>query len=283
MTNEIEKRAAPAPAPLFVSVEMRQDAIEKACTNSVQYTALFASLQKACTDNPKILQCSPASVMDCMLACAMVGINPSGQHNSAWFIPYGSTCKLMIGFNGYIDLITRSSDWHSITAECVYAGEKFEAWGGTRNEIIHQIDIHKRGRITDIVGTYAIARGPNGAMQSVVLDKTDIQKAYQSSKNKAMWDGLNRPEMVKKTAIRKLAKYMVLDRAGQFGVALMDDTQGYEHRQVVSGDNQDLENDLKGLVGDVDPATNEPIPDTFEGGDAFAASMQVDNEAEGRR
>ncbi len=273
MTTEIQK-TGPQKAPLIVSVESRREAIENACSNSIEYTALISSLQKAVTQTPKILQCSPASVMDCLLACAMIGMNPNGEHNSAWLIPYGQACKLMIGYNGYIDLITRSSDWHSITAECVYKDEPFDVHGGTRNEIIHTIDIHKREHVRDIVGTYAIARGPNGAMQSVVLSNADIQKSYQASKNKQMWDGLNRPEMVKKTAIRKLAKYMVLDRIGRYAVAIMDDTHGYESNHTATGNHSDLENDLKGLVGGVDPETGEEIPATFTGQREFVDSLE---------
>ena len=264
MNNEIQ---APPTPPLLVKVEDKMEAIQNACSDSVTATALFSALQKSCTNTPKLLQCTPATVMDSMLACAMIGIIPNGQHNSAWLIPYGKECKVMIGYNGYIDLITRSSDWHSVSAELVYEGERFEVHAGTRNEIIHDIDITKRGNVRDIVATYAIARGPNGAVQREVLDKSDIQKAYASSKNKSLWDGVNRGEMTKKTAVRKLAKYMVLDRVGQYGVAIADDAHGYKYVENVSGSVDDLKNDLEALTGgpapepERDPDTGDIIPD----------------------
>jgi phage RecT family recombinase len=246
MTTEIQQ----APRhELFVSIEKRQQAIVDACSDSVQFTSLFTSLQKASTANPKILRCSPASVMDCMLCCAKLGIDPNGEHNGAWLIPYGNTLKVMIGYNGYIDLITRSSDWFSVSAENVYHGEHFEAHAGTRNEIIHQIDIDKRDNPSMVIASYAMARGPGGACQWIVCDKADLQKSYNASKKKDMWNGFNRPEMTKKTAVRKLAKYMVLDRIGREATAVYDDVHGYAQRQPVSGENEDLRKELGDLLG----------------------------------
>lgn len=267
--TQIETTQPPAPQehPMFTSIMQREASIMDACSGSVEHKAIIAATKKACQDQPKLLNATPASMLNCVMSCAMLGIIPNGLHNSAWLIPYGREAKLMIGYNGYIDLITRSSSWDSVEARLVYEGEHFEVHAGTRNEIIHIEDITKRGDVRKIIAAYAVARGPNGAIQWEVCTKQDIQKAYNASKNKSLWDGDNRPEMTKKTAVRKLAKYMVLDRLGQYGVAVVDDTHGYKHVQNVSGEPQDLEDGLRGLVtGEVIDAEPEPErdPDTGE-------------------
>lgn len=257
-----ELTASPPPPPLLMKIEKRHEIIREACTSSVQYGMLFTSLQKAVAENPKILNCSPTSVLDAMLAAAKLGIDPNGEHNSAWFIPYGQDLKLMIGFNGYIDLITRSSTWHSVTAECVYHGEAFEVHGGTRNEIIHGLDISKRDKPDQIVGAYAIANGPGGAHQFAVLDRAAINRSQGASKNKRLWQGHERPEMVKKTAVRMLAKQMVLDRIGKFAVAVADDAHGFRMGGTATGDPDDLRASVGAMLQEPerDPDTGEIIP-----------------------
>lgn len=261
--------------PLLVSIEKRSEAIQQACSSSVQYINLYTSLQKAIADSPKILNCSAASVMDCMMACAKLGIDPSGEHNSAWFIPYKDTLKLMIGYNGYIDLITRSSQWTSVSAEVVYKDEHFEAHAGSRNELVHTIDISKRDNPVMIVAAYAIANGPNGAHQWSVLDRMGINRAYQASKRKNLWDGFARPEMIKKSAVRALSKYMVLDALGKYAVAVTDEAHETGFSSVrPSGDVDDLRKGLKAFVGTVDPDTGEEVPPPSNDGDQFLESME---------
>lgn len=254
MNNDIQK-SEPPKSRIIAAVEERLDSIREACTKNINEIQLLSSFKKACTDKPSLRDSTEASVMNCMLACATLGLNPNGEHNSGWLIPYKNRkkniieCKLRIGYNGYIDLITRSSDWFSVTAECVYEGERFEALGGTENTIHHTIDITKRADPKKIVAVYAIARGPNGAVQWVVLDKADLNKSRSASQNKDMWDGADYPEMAKKSGIRKLSKYMVLDRLGRLAVAIMDDTHGYNFNRPVSNNPQDLESELRDMVG----------------------------------
>ena len=261
--NSTEIQQAPT-HPVFIAVEQRMEIIQQACSNNIQFANLFTSLQKASASNPKILQCSKASVLDALMAAAKLGIDPSGEHNSAWFIPFKGKLTLMLGYNGYIDLITRSSTWHSVHAEVVYEGESFEVLGGTANEIRHTPDLAIRNDLQGrkIIGAYAIANGPGGACQFAVLDKPAIMRAYQASKNKMLWDGSTRPEMVKKTAVRALAKMMVLDRIGKFATAISDDGDGYEMR-AAPATAQDVQSQIVEML-EIDPDTNEHVPPASE-------------------
>lgn len=256
-TTELAENQSNKP-PLLISVEKRQQAIIDACSGSVEYISILSSLQKAITKDNRILQCNPSSVLDAMLACAKLGIDPSGEHNSGWFIRYGSDLKLMIGYNGFIDLITRSGRYSQVEAEVVYEGEVYEVHRGTRNEIIHSINPKVRnGTEGNIIGAYAVARGDTGVHQFVALSNCDIQSARSASKNANLWNK-HYPEMVKKTAVRNLAKWMVLDRIGQQATAISDDGDGYDFGRRQSS-NPDGMNKLQSRVHDLlDKPSEQP-------------------------
>lgn len=262
-TDKTEIVAAPPKAPLLVSMERREQAISDACSDSgVRYINLMTSLQKAVSKDSKILQCTPASVLDSLMACAKLGIDPSGEHNSGWFIRYGSELKLMIGYNGFIDLITRSGQYTQVEAEVVFKGEEFKVHRGTRNEIIHEFDLDCRSAPSNmIVACYAFARGPSGS-QFVALTLQDINRARGASKNKSLWDK-HYPEMVKKSAVRNLAKWMVLDRIGKEAVAISDDADGYDFKERPTGVVSDLRDSVGRFINEkAEAPENEPEPPT---------------------
>jgi recombination protein RecT len=261
-SNEIRQIEQP---PLLISIEKRQQSIVDACSDSIQYSSLLSSLQKSITKDSRILACTPVSVLDAMLACAKLGIDPSGEHNTGWFIRYGSELKLMIGYNGYIDLITRSGKYQQVEAEVVYEGEKYEVHRGTRNEIIHEIDFDIRNNPeSKITSSYAVARG-NGCNQFVALSRTDIDIARSASKNKSLWEK-HRAEMCKKTSVRNLAKWMVLDSIGRYASAISDEGDGYEHgNRRVSNEAQSASvDDLRKRIGSIKSDDSEPVEEAPE-------------------
>lgn len=267
-----QKRTRP---PLLEKIETRAANIAAACSDTIEYETIMSSLEKAIAADTQILNCTPASVVGAMIASAKLGIDPSGEHNSGWFIRYGKELKLMIGYNGYIDLITRSGVYTHIVAEVVYDGEIYEAHAGTRGEIVHEINPKIRNEAGEhlIVGAYAVAFSPAGAHQFVTVSKRDIEASRSASKSKTGPWKQRYAEMVKKTAVRSLAKWMVLDRIGQEATAISDDGDGFDYRRPVRNDAQSRESfagSIKELAGE--PEQTEPQePDGFV--DEIAAEM----------
>lgn len=290
MTNEPAEIQKANKAPLLVSMEKRQGAIQEACASgSVAFIDIMSSLQKAILKDNRIAGCDPASVCDAMMACAKLGIDPSGEHNNGWFICYKNELKLMIGYGGYIDLITRSGQYNQIDTEVVYAGEAFEAHRGSRNEIIHEISNEIRNKQTQgnyqVASAYAIARGPSGLLQFMTINKHDIEAARNASKagGEGPWK-YRYTEMVKKTAVRALAKWMVLDRLGQEATAISDEGDGFSYRKGVqnaAGGHEALENMMRDDLGQSVPEQLEaltvdpkPSQDTFDV-EGISAAMDV--------
>lgn len=131
----------------------------------------------AATQNPKLLQCSPASIYKAALEVAQLQLEPNTVLQEAFLIPYrrGSQteCQVQIGKNGWVKLAYRTGKVKSINALPVYQGEEFK-WQPTQTpEVIHYPDMEiKKG--AKIVAAYAWAELSDGSRMYEVLRKYEI-------------------------------------------------------------------------------------------------------------
>jgi recombination protein RecT len=77
-------------------------------------------------------KCTASSFLSCLMGCSLLGLEPNTPLGQAYLIPYKNKregtvdCTLIIGYQGYLDLVRRSGQVASIQAFAVYAGDKFE-------------------------------------------------------------------------------------------------------------------------------------------------------------
>jgi len=158
----------------------------------------------ALTRTPKLQECTPESVMKCLLDCSAMGIEPDGRR--AHLIPYGRECTLIIDYKGLVELIRRSGDVASIRAETV-CEKDFFAW--SNGEIEHNINWREdRGEVQAV---YATATMTTGETQSAVLTRAEVNAIRDKSKAGKSGPWVNYwAEMAKKTAVRRLSKMLPL-------------------------------------------------------------------------
>jgi len=165
----------------------------------------------ALTRTPKFQECTPESVMKCLLDCSAMGIEPDNRR--AYLIPYKRECTLIISYMGLIELIRRSGDVVSIRAETVCEKDHF-AW--SNGEIEHSINWREdRGEAQAV---YAEAVMKSGERQAAVMTRAEVNairdrsSGYQYAireKKDHPWI-TDWPEMAKKTAVRRLSKMLPL-------------------------------------------------------------------------
>lgn len=158
----------------------------------------------AMTRTPKLMQCTPASMMKCLLDCSAMGIEPDNRR--AYLIPYGTEATLIVSYMGLIELIRRSGDVTSIRAETVCENDFFTWENG---QVEHKIDWRKpRGAMQAV---YAEAIMKSGEKQTAVMTKEEVENIRKKSKasGSAPW-AEHFDEMAKKTAVRRLSKMMPL-------------------------------------------------------------------------
>jgi len=168
---------------------------------------------------PKLGECDPASVMQALMTCSQHGIEPDGRR--AHLIPYGKQCQLIIDYKGIVELVMRSGNISYIHADVIYANDEFDY---DRGELkAHKYDLG--GDRGDLVGCYALCRFKDGTEKCEVMSKAEVEairvrsKAGKSGPWVTDWN-----EMAKKTAFRRLSKWLPMD--GEVREAFeSDDTQ----------------------------------------------------------
>jgi recombination protein RecT len=158
----------------------------------------------ALTRTPKLTECTPASLMKCLLDLSAMGLEPDGRR--AHLIPYGKEATLVIDYKGLVELIRRSGDVASIRAETVCENDSF-AW--TNGQVHHAVDWRQpRGKVQAV---YAEAVMKSGERQSAVMTHDEVEAIRKRSKagNSGPWV-TDWAEMAKKTAVRRLSKMLPL-------------------------------------------------------------------------
>lgn len=99
---------------------------------------------------PKLAQCTPESFLSSLMACSVLGLEPNTPLGQAYLIPYDNNrlvegqwrkvteCQVIIGYQGYIDLMRRSGMVASIQATAVYDGDDFEYELGLNPTLKHK-------------------------------------------------------------------------------------------------------------------------------------------------
>jgi recombination protein RecT len=181
-------------------------AIRGAITPDLLIRATLTYAQK----NPGVFKCTRESIAKCLLDCAALGLLPDGTLGTAYLVPYKTTCTLIIGYRGLIELARRSGQLTSIEAHVVLEGDEFRCEFGLEPVLKHVPRIDG-GADRKVVAAYAIAHFKDGGHHAEVMSKTDVDAIRNRSRA-----GGNGPwvtdyaEMAKKTVVRRLMKYLPL-------------------------------------------------------------------------
>ena len=173
---------------------------------------------------PQLADCNQASFFECLLALASHGLEPDGRR--AHLIPFRNNkaqrtdCQLIIDYKGLVELAKRSGNVATIHADIVCDGDQF-IWNKGRVEK-HEIDFRSpRGKM---FAAYAMCVMKDGSEQAVCLQKEEIDAVRKQSRagTSGPWK-THYEEMAKKTAFRRLSKWLTLSPEFMNAVALDDD------------------------------------------------------------
>lgn len=171
----------------------------------------------AISRNPDIAKCTQASIVRALIDAAELGIQPGGTMGRGYLVPRmnkkvtpaAMECCFDPGWRGLIDVARRSGQIARIEAHVVYQRDVFRVTYGVESKIIHEPALD--GDAGPIVAAYAVAFFKDGTYQAEVLRKADLDKIKKSSASQngpwATWYD----EMARKSAVRRLAKYLPYD------------------------------------------------------------------------
>lgn len=239
----------------------------------------------AISKNADILACTPVSIVRAVIEAAEVGLEPTGSLNRAWLVPFRANqqspkeAQLVIGYQGYADLMRDSGHVRRITTEVVYDGDVFKVVKGSDEpRIIHE-PAYTTEDPTKITHAYAVAWFADGGRQFEVMTKAQIDaiRAKSKQKNGAAWTQ-GYAQMARKTVLRRLSNYMPLSDRARDAIA-RDDLREYGSPTPAQASTEtrtgSLKERLKGATPKNGPGADE-TPETAPSSSEESASQQTE-------
>lgn len=160
--------------------------------------------------NPKLLECTQASLFAAITEAATLGLETDGVLGHAYLVPYGNEVQLLPGYKGLIDLCRRSGNISTIYAHVVRPKDFFDYELGLHLKLIHKPSREPHdGKFTH---TYAVCHLRDGGEQFEVMTFQEIEdhkKRYAKGYNRSDSPWNTNPEsMHKKTVLRRLVKML---------------------------------------------------------------------------
>jgi recombination protein RecT len=208
-------------------IESKWGDIQKALPQHVTPTRFLRVIQNALGKNPKLLDCTPTSLIAAITVSSELGLEINTPLGLAYVIPYQQSKKdaggrwvktmeaqFQIGYKGIIDLAYRSGRVRSIAAEVVYANDEFRRTLGLHRDLIHVPATSDRG---EAIGYYATVYvdGVDPIFDFMTAEEAHehgkrFSKAYQydlkENKQTSPWS-TNFDAMALKTVVLKALKF----------------------------------------------------------------------------
>lgn len=153
-----------------------------------QALRFLSGVMAAVQRTPKLLACTPLTVVNSFMTMAQLGLMPSDVSGEAYVMPYKnkgvSEAQFQLGYKGLVTLFYRSGAVKDIVAEIVYEKDQFEYVNGV---VDHRPDVFLDDR-GPAKGAYVIIRLMTGGSITKVMSKKDILEiASKFSKSYYQW------------------------------------------------------------------------------------------------
>jgi recombination protein RecT len=235
----VKKDLGPPPEPVAAMkywITKSQGAFGKILPKHLTAERFVKVAHASITKNPKLALCEPKDIVMALIQCSEMGLEPNTPLHHVHLIPFknGRASKqksqelgrkvdvydvqVIVGFEGYLDLIYRSGKILSLSSNVIYETDEYDYDLGSKPFIHHKPNlkirsIEQRGSILAAYLTAQIDGGGTKVELMPYADIVDIRDRSQGYKY-AVQDGKDHPwissfaEMAKKTAIRRGQKQM---------------------------------------------------------------------------
>lgn len=258
LQTPIERKETPPLITMLAAPSVKKK-LSAAAGELMSPDRMLALVSRSVRTTPKLLQCSPESVIGAMLASASLGLEPNTPQQQAFLIPYKTRklidgkwqdiyeCQFQIGARGYITLAYRSGYVESIQASAIHENDVFEHMMGSEAFLKFAKTLREPG---PIIGAFCFTRLKGGGEAATVLPIAEIYKARDRSETyKALVRGVQEAandkerakaqakldetpwimfedDMATKTAIKKHAKQLPIQAGDHLAAAVaMDESR----------------------------------------------------------
>lgn len=248
------------------------DAISNALPNGQNPNRLIQMAAFIISGDDKLKECTPRSIIGCVLKTAILGLNPA--LGECYYIPrrrniaprdqqpkFVVEATFQDSYSGLVSLVRRSGQVKSVFAEVVRQGDEFSFQRGTSPCIIHKptLDTEKPK-----IAAYAVIEYMNGGVEFSMMSPQQINQHRMKNPQQgergasgiwAEWQD----SMWKKTALRDVLK--TAPKSTDVSMALMTDNavmypESFQKGVVDPG--RVYRGDEQGTVQEAEPATSLP-------------------------
>jgi recombination protein RecT len=200
-------------------IEGMRPQLEMALPKHLNADRLIQMAANLITKNPKLGECSAASLMGAVMEASILGFKPANALGQCYFVPYGGHVQFQVGYKGYVDLARRSGQIKTLYAYVVRKGDEFVYELGLEPKLTHKPTGASDQEVTHV---YAVAHYKDGGYNFVVLTRDEVEKLrlrnpMQKGAPRGAWQ-TDYEAMAKAKAIKQLAKYMPLSDEMQSAV-----------------------------------------------------------------
>lgn len=238
----------------------------------VTMAQVISTAMEVCAENKALLNCVAKTILVAVKTAADFALSFKKVLGQAYLIPrriQGTmTATLQIGYRGWLEMVRRAADVEMVDCDCVYTGEVFVVTKGDLPKLEHKMDLSLRlDHDKDICAAYAVAYYKDSARPHFeVMTRKDIDdiRARSMSPDKGPWV-TDYPAMARKSAIRRLVKYLPLsaERAEVLAKAMEYDnrTEGLAALALPSPDDVTPEERTAGFLEELTAADGEKPSD----------------------
>lgn len=260
-------------------IAKRREAFAAVATRYLTPERLVKLAQVVVAKTPALADCSTISVLDSLMVCARLGLEPN-EPGGVWLVPFKGVCTPIIDYRGALDVCRRSND-----IGAVHAGVRHEKDGWTYSidttsdhlvTLRHQPADGERG---PIVGFYFVAKLKTGECQAAYLSKQQVD-AYRArsradQKGFSPWK-TDYEAMAMKTAVRRGVNLLPRNDHTQLLREELHQEELRDLEPIGPGveSNRDAVARLLGIIGEEDKTMADEIAGLFES-NRFGAARQL--------
>lgn len=186
--------------------ELRRGELKAALPSDVSVDSFIRAAMTSAALNPDILGCSWQSIWNACLRACRDGLLPDGVEGA--IVPFKGTATWIPMYQGLLRRFRRSGQFRWITANLVRAGEEFTHYIDEHGEHFRHVPGDNFGAAIEKI--YALATTKDGGVFVAVLsiaEANKIRAMSRTTREDAPWRQWE-SEMYKKTALRRLSKYL---------------------------------------------------------------------------
>lgn len=206
-----ENHAEPKTVRTLIESQNFQSAIANVLPTHLTPARFVRIAIAATTRTPKLQECDPNTVLQCLITLSQFGLEPDGRN--AHLIPFWNSqrktfeCQLIIDYKGLAALAKRSGQVSYVHADAVCEKDDFEYNKGV--VVKHEVNFKEdRGKPYCY---YAMVRFKDGTEQADCMTRVEVDRirARSRAKDSGPWV-TDYDEMAKKTVFRRLSKWLEL-------------------------------------------------------------------------